>query len=259
MPATRGWVLLALATVAAAGCSSSGEQAGTPPAALMGHSFVSTAVSGTPIPGGGPLTLTFTDGRVSATSGCNTATGPVDLQGNTLQVGELASTLMACPGEVGGADGWQEGLLRSQPTWTLVGDTLTLKGNGSTVTLRDRKALHPDKPLVGTTWIVTALLHTDAEVHSVTIDEVRPALTISPDGTVSGSAGCNTMTGTAHIDGAEVTFAIATTRMMCDPQVMEVEQAVLQTLDGKTTASIDSDDLTLRNVGNNTGLKLRAE
>ncbi|GAB2516303.1 META domain-containing protein [Nocardia heshunensis] len=258
MPATRAGVLLAL-SVLAAGCSATGSESGTPSTALMGHSFVSTAVSGTAIPGGGPLTLSFTDGRISATAGCNTMTGPVDLQGNTLQVGELASTLMACPGDTAGADGWQDGLLRSQPTWTLVGDTLTLKGNGSTVTMLDRKAAHPDKPLTDTTWIVTALLRPDAEVRSAALDEVRPALTISPDGKISGSAGCNSMTGTAAIDGDEVTFQIATTRMACDPAAMEVETQVLQALDGKTKATIDSDELTLRNTGNNTGLKLRAE
>ncbi|WP_230329747.1 META domain-containing protein [Nocardia aurantiaca] len=245
--------------VAAAGCSSSGDGNDIPSASLMGRSFVSTAVAGTPIPGGGPLTLTFADGRVSATSGCNTATGPVDLQGNTLQVGEMASTLTVCPDDVAGTDNWQDGLLRSQPNWTLVGDTLTLKGNGSTVTMLDRKVAHPDKPLTGTTWIVTALLRPDAEVRSTTLDEVRPALTITPDGKVSGSAGCNTVTGSAQIDGDDVTFQIATTRMMCDSQVMEVERQVLQALDGKTKATIDSDELTIRNTGNNTGLELRAE
>ncbi|AYF74489.1 META domain-containing protein [Nocardia yunnanensis] len=258
MSATRVGVLLAAAAVAA-GCSTGGGAPGTPATALMGHTFVSTGVSGTAIPGGGPLTLTFTDGRLSATAGCNTATGPVDLQGNTLQVGELASTLMACPGDAAGADGWQDGLLRSQPTWTLAGDTLTLKGNGSTVTLVDRKTLHPDKPLTGTPWIVTALLRPDAEVRSVTLDEVRPALTITPDGQVSGSAGCNSMTGTAAITGDEVSFRIATTRMLCDPQVMDVERQVLAVLDGKTKAAIDSDELTLRNTADNTGLKLRAD
>ncbi|MGW2661915.1 META domain-containing protein [Nocardia tengchongensis] len=259
MPATRLPILLALTVVAAAGCSSGGGTE-TPPASLTGRTFVSTAVSGTPIPGGGPLTLTFVEGgRISATSGCNTANGPVDLQGNTLQVGELASTMMACPGDVMGADEWQAGLLHSQPTWTLSGDTLTLKGNGTTVSMLDRKAAHPDKPLIGTTWVVNTLLRTDAEVRSVTLDEVRPTLTITPDGKVSGTAGCNTMTGSAVIDGDDATFTIATTRMMCAPEVMEVEQQVLGALDGKTKATIDSDVLTLRNAGNNTGLKLRAE
>ncbi|MGW4532732.1 META domain-containing protein [Nocardia sp. NPDC004340] len=259
MPATRVSILLALTALAAAGCSSGGGGNDTAPASLSGRTFVSTAVSGTPIPGGGPLTLTFTEGRVSASSGCNTANGSVDLQGNTLQVGDLASTLMACPGDLAGADEWQTTLLRSQPTWTLSGDTLTLKGSGSTVTMLDRKVAHPDKPLVGTTWIVTTLLRTQAKIRSATLDEVRPTLTITPDGKVSGSAGCNQMTGTAAIDGEDVTFAIATTRMMCAPEVMEVEKQVLEALDGKVKATIDSDVLTLRNAGNNTGIELRAE
>lgn len=262
MPATRVSILLALTALAAAGCSSGGGGGGggdTPPASLTGRTFVSTAVSGTPIPGGGPLTLTFTEGRISASSGCNTANGSVELQGNTLQVGELASTLMGCPGDLTGADEWQSGLLRSQPTWTLSGDTLTVKGNGSTVTMLDRKVAHPDKPLVGTTWIVTTLLRSQAKIRSVTLDEVRPTLTITPDGKVSGSAGCNQMTGTAAIDGDDVTFSLATTRMMCAPEVMAVEQQVLEALDGKTKATIDSDVLTVRNSGNGTGIELRAE
>lgn len=258
MPATRGWALLGLTALAVAGCSSSGGT-DTPPATLMGRSFVSTAVTGSTIPGGGPLTVSFADGRIIANAGCNTATGPVDLQGNTLQVGQLASTLMACPGDRSDADGWQQGLLSAQPTWTLVGDTFTLKGNGITVTMLDHKAANPDKPLTETTWIVTTLLRPDAEVRSVTIDEVRPALTITADGAVSGSAGCNNMTGKAQIDGSEVTFQVATTRMMCDPAVMEVEQQVLQVLDGKTTATISGDDLTLHNANGNVGLKLHAE
>ncbi|MEU1204310.1 META domain-containing protein [Nocardia sp. NPDC005825] len=259
MPAPRVSILLALTALAAAGCSSDGGGNDIAPASPAGRTFVSTAVSGTPIPGGGPLTLTFTEGRVSASSGCNTATGSVDLQGNTLQVGELSSTLMACPGELAGADEWQNSLLRSQPTWTLSGDTLTVKGSGSTVTMLDRKVAHPDKPLVGTTWIVTSLLRTQAKIRSVTLDEVRPTLTITPDGKVSGNAGCNQMTGTAAIDGEDVTFSIATTRMMCAPEVMEVEQQVLEALNGKVKATIDSDVLTLRNAGNDTGIELRAE
>ncbi|MVU77269.1 META domain-containing protein [Nocardia sp. ET3-3] len=112
----------------------------------MGHSYISTEVTGIPIPGGGPLILTFQDGRLSANSGCNTATGPVDLQGNRLRVGTMVHTAKGCLGDRGRADAWQGGLLHSRPTWTLVGDTLTVRGNGSTITLLDRKAARPDEP-----------------------------------------------------------------------------------------------------------------
>ncbi|MEV6769116.1 META domain-containing protein [Nocardia sp. NPDC051030] len=262
MSATRMWcgVLLAVTLGAAAGCSSSsdgsGQDSGPTP---MGKTYMSTKVDGKPIPGGGPLTLTFQDGRITANAGCNTASGPVTLNGDVLKTDELATTLMGCPGDLADADGWANGLLRSLPTWKLDGPTLTLKGNGSTVTLQDRKVLHPDKPLTGTTWIVTTLLRPDAEVRSQALDEARPALTIAPDGSVSGGAGCNQLIGTAEVAGNEVTFHLGTTRMMCDEQVMEVERDVLQALDGKVTATVDSDNLTLRNTTNGTGLKLHAE
>ncbi|MFI6866315.1 META domain-containing protein [Nocardia sp. NPDC050406] len=255
----RGGFLLALTAVVVAGCSSGDDTDDKPGPTPMGRSFVSTKVEGLPIPGGGPLTLSFAEDRVTSNAGCNTATGPVNLDGHVLTVDQLASTLMGCPDERGESDGWQEGLLKSRPTWKMDGDTLTVSGNGSTVTLLDRKVAHPDKPLVGTTWIVTATLTQDAEVRSRTLDEVKPTLLIGSDGAVSGSAGCNRMMGSAQIAGEEVTFQIGTTRMACDPQVMEVEQQVLTALDGKTTATIDSDTLTLRNTGNGTGLKLRAE
>ncbi|UGT43198.1 META domain-containing protein [Nocardia yamanashiensis] len=259
MPAIRMWAaLFAVTAFAAASCSSDDDssQSGSD---LMGKTYLSTRVEGTPIPGGGPLTLTFRDDRLTANAGCNTMTGPVTLDGNTLKVGDLAATMMACPGDRAGADGWLDGLLRSAPDWKPNGADLTLKGNGVTVTLQDRKVAKPDKPLVGTTWIVTSLISKDAVTRSATLDAVRPAITISPDGAVSGSAGCNRLTGKAEVSGTDVTFQVGTTRMMCEPDVMEVERQVLAVLDGKTTATVDSDELTLRNAATGTGLGLRAE
>ncbi len=254
-------VLLAVTVSAVAGCSSSSNDDDTTDSGPtpMGKAYVSTKVDGIEIPGGGPLTLEFRDDRIIANAGCNTASGPVSLAGGVVTTDKLAATLMGCPGDRAEADAWITGLLSSSPGWTLDGADLTLRGNGSTVTLQDRKVAQPDKPLTGTNWVVTSLLRPEAEVRSRTLDEVRPTLTIGADGAVSGSAGCNRMTGSAQVAGSEVTFAIGTTRMMCDEQVMEVERDVVQALDGKTTATIDSDTLTLRNAANGTGLTLHAQ
>ncbi|MGW5318586.1 META domain-containing protein [Nocardia thailandica] len=253
-------VLLALAAATATACGSSGDEpADDDTATPMGHTYISTAVDGTPIPGGGPLTLTFADSRISADAGCNKAGGTVDLADHVLRVGELASTLMGCPGDRGQADSWQDTFLRSGPTWALDGDELTLTGAGSTVRLLDKKVATPDKPLTGTTWTVRTLLTPSAQVSSVTIEETKPNLTIDAMGNLTGFAGCNRMTGTAAVGpGDNVSFAVATTRMLCAPEVMEVENDVLKALDGKTTATIDADTLTLRN-DNGYGLVLRAE
>lgn len=256
MPALLRLVPVLVAAGLAAACSSPAKEPARTP---MGHTYLSTYVTGTPIPGGGPLTLGFTDGRVSADSGCNTSTGPVSFDGPVLRVSGMATTMMACSGAKSGADAWQTALLQSAPTWKLDGSTLTLSGNGTTVTLQDKKVLHPDLPLTGTSWVVTTLLQPYGQVRSETLDAVRPTLTIASDGQVSGDAGCNRMTGTAEIEGSRATFHLGTTRMMCAPDVMEIERQVLAALDGATEATVDSDTLTIRHNSNNTGLILRAE
>lgn len=50
-------------------------------------------------PGAGtkPMTLTIREGRLAAYAGCNRMMGSVEMSGNKLVVGNLASTLMACP------------------------------------------------------------------------------------------------------------------------------------------------------------------
>ncbi|MGW4768503.1 META domain-containing protein [Nocardia sp. NPDC004278] len=257
----RVGIFLAIAAGLLAGCSNDNRGEHKPAATPMGHTFVSIGVEGQQIPGGGPMTLTFADGKITANSGCNTATGTVDLAEGILHVGALASTLMACPDEDGQADSWQDNVLTSLPKWRLDESTLTLTGKDTTVTLLDKKVAQPDQPLIGTTWIVSALMTPDAQIRSQTLDEVKPTLTIAPDGAVSGSAGCNRITGHATpspaADGPDVTFQIGTTKTMCAPEIMEVEQAVLKALDGKTTATIDAEILILRNT-NGFGLTLRA-
>lgn len=252
--------LCVLATAAATACSSSDSgEAPDDTATPMGHTYISTEVDGDAIPGGGPMTLTFADGRISANSGCNTAGGTVDLSNHILHTSPLAGTLMACAGDRGRADAWQSAFLESDPTWRLDGDKLTLTGETVTVHLTDKKIVTPDKPLTGTTWIVTTLLTPEGQVRSTTLDEVSPNLTIGAGGTVNGMAGCNRMTGTAGVGpGDAVTFAVATTKMMCGPEVMEVENAVLTALDGRTTATVDGDTLTLKNDNGN-GLVLHAQ
>ncbi|MBF6088017.1 META domain-containing protein [Nocardia cyriacigeorgica] len=254
---------LLLTLAAATACANDDDAEPTGPAPTpMGHTYISTEVEGAPIPGGGPLTLTFAEGRVSASAGCNTHSGAVELDGNTVKVSGLASTLMACPGEKMGADEWLSDLLNASPSWRLDDARLTLEGNNTTVVMMDKEVLLPDRPLRGTPWVVTALLTPDAQIHSQKIYELRPTFTIAEDGTLTGFAGCNRMTGSATItdtpEAADIAFRVATTKMMCDPETMEVEQAVLAALDGTAQATVDADVLTLRNP-NGHGLTLRAQ
>ena len=253
-------LVLALAVTTAA-CAS---QADAPPEPTpMGHRYVSTEVTGIPIPGGGPLELAFHDGRVSGTAGCNRATATVDLSGGTLKTGEIATTMMACIGDRATADEWMGNLLRSEPKWSLADDTLTLTSSDQVVTMLDRAVANPDRPLVGTNWIVRSMVTADAVSTSAALEQAKPSLLLDANNTATGSTGCNRFTGPATVTEAEgrttIEFGpLATTRMACAPEIAEVETFVTGVLAGTVEASIDADELRLTKA-DGSGLVLNAE
>lgn len=84
-------------------------------------------------------------------------------------------------------------------------------------------------------WVLTELTVDGQTITLPTGAEVT--LTIDGD-QVSGSAGCNTFTGTATLaDGAASFGPLATTRKACPEEVMAVETAVLQLFANATTYS----------------------
>ena len=57
------------------------------------------------------------------------------------------------------------------------------------------------------------------------IDRLQTVLEIAPDGRVSGSGGCNRMSGSARISGTRISFGpVAATQMACTPAAMDQEQ-----------------------------------
>lgn len=80
--------------------------------------------------------------------------------------------------------------------------------------------------MIGQDWLVEDI------TGGGVIDNVQTTINISAGGEVSGSGGCNRLRGTAQIDGSSLTFgAIATTRMMCPPAVMDQEGKFLRALE----------------------------
>jgi heat shock protein HslJ len=247
----------AVAVLAFVGCS---DDAAADDADLTGRTFISVQVEGDQIPGGGPLTVGFDGNQISTYAGCNHGSGAADLSGGRITT-QLAMTMMACPPPVGDSDAWVSKFFDAKPTWSLSGDDLRLHTDTTTVTLRDKKVADPDRSLTGTTWQVTSLVSAQAVTTSVALEQAKPTLTIGDDGAVSGSTGCNRITGRATVSGspAVIEFGpLATTRMACAPEVAEVEHAVLQVLKGTVQTSVDADQLTLSGTDGN-GLVLRAQ
>ena len=62
------------------------------------------------------------------------------------------------------------------------------------------------------------------DIRGGVIDRLQTVLEISPDGRISGSGGCNRMSGTATIAGDTITFGpIASTKMACSRTAMNQE------------------------------------
>ena len=92
-------ILLALLV---AGCPSAEKKptkAGTPAAAftLLGTAWMLTDLAGTTVIGNSKASLAFPEaGRVAGNGSCNRFTGSITISGDTLRLGALASTRMAC-------------------------------------------------------------------------------------------------------------------------------------------------------------------
>ncbi|MFZ2178437.1 MAG: META domain-containing protein, partial [Rhodococcus sp. (in: high G+C Gram-positive bacteria)] len=125
-----------------------------------------------------------------------------------------------------------------------------------------REVADPDRPLVGTTWVVHSLVTPNAVSTSAALERAAPHLRLDPDGTAAGSTGCNNFTGPATISESNgrttIEFGpLATTRRACEPDLAEVERAVLAVLSGTVEATVDASELRLHKP-DGTGLLLRA-
>lgn len=140
-------------------------------------------------------------------------------------------------------------------TATLAGDTLTLTKGDVTLTLIDEQVANPDQGLEGPRWVVTDI-QSGSTVSSVPAGATA-ALTFD-GGTVAVEAGCNSGSGSYKVSGDTIVFGpIATTMKLCADDVMALETAVLTTLRGTATYTIDGDQLRL--VSGSTGLALTAQ
>lgn len=261
--------LLALAlgvvTLAASACGDQTAQttpggSGSDDSQLKGRTFLSSSVTsnGKPYPlvSGTQISLWFPeDGRLVANAGCNTISGDkAQLADGKLSVAGLGMTEMGCDAPRHKQDEWLVGLLEAGPTWKLSEATLTLTSGENVLTLVDKKVAQPDLPVEGTKWTVNTIFTGDVASNTAGMDK---AFLVFADGKVTGSTGCNRLTGTAKISSSEITFGpIATTKMACADPMTQVERSVLLVLKGTVPFSIDSSSLTLNHPRGANGLGL---
>jgi heat shock protein HslJ len=244
--------LLVCAAVVTAACSSTGGAVPSP-AGLDGRTFISTTVVGHDLVAGSNVRLTFKDGQLGMSAGCNHIGGRYSIDAGRLTTGALAMTDMGCATELMAQDTWLSGFV-SGATVGLDGSTLTLRNGAVTMSLTDREVADPDRPLEGTRWVVDGIVSGDA-VSSIPAG-VTAALTIA-GGQLQVEAGCNRGHATIAVAAGTVTVGpLALTKMACGPDATAVEQAVVAVLSGTVAVDIDADVLTL--TTGRQGLTLRA-
>ena len=77
-----------------------------------------------------PPTLLLEDGNASGFGGCNTFTGGYELDGDSISIGPLAGTLMACELQKMAVEGVYLPALEAADAWSIDGDELVLSSGG---------------------------------------------------------------------------------------------------------------------------------
>jgi len=96
----------------------------------------STFIGAGRIPGVARATLAFEDGRMSAFSGCNSASAAARLVDDWLEVEAMATTRRACPEPLSSFENRFFKLLGARPVFRVDGDALTLVAGSQNARLR---------------------------------------------------------------------------------------------------------------------------
>ena len=186
-------------------------------------------------------TLAFENDGVAGNASCNQYFGGYEIDGSSISFGQLASTEMFC-GEPGVME--QEtaylAALASVDTWSMDGETLTLS-SGDTALLA---YVAISQELAGSSWDLLAYNNGTGGFQSTVIDVAVTAL-FAEDGTLSGSAGCNSYNATWEADDDKLEIGpVASTAMACaDEAVNQQEFRYLELLGQADTYRIDAGTL----------------
>lgn len=251
-------VLLVVLALAGSACTPASG------AALDGREFLSVAVTdggvARPLVAGTQIRLTFGPDTLGAQAGCNQIGGAYRLDGGRLIFEGAGMTEMGCDPARHAQDDWLVAFLAATPTAQLTVDELVLTAGTTVIRLQDRRVADPDRPLVGPTWVVVALIGpggADGAVSSIP-DGIVASLKFSADGTVEVRTGCNDGSGRWALDGTGIRIEeVALTKRGCLDGAGQVEASVTTVLGaGTVQATIEADHLVLQAGGQ--GLQLEA-
>lgn len=208
---------------------------------LANTTWTVTSIAGTSTIDASPPTMAFApEGTVTGTDGCNQYSGTFRTDGSSIQVGQLATTRMACePPRMAQADAFGAAFHGATEWRLLETGELELRGHGDLIASEGiadapTDATPPAVSLPGTSWLLI-----DLDGSAALDPAVAPNLTFADDGTLAGFGGCNTYSGSFTVDDGSIDVGpLATTKMACAPPASDIEAVYLPALDAVGTWEI---------------------
>ncbi|MEN6518299.1 MAG: META domain-containing protein [Methanospirillum sp.] len=198
------------------------------------------------VAGSVPLVTFDRTGKVGGSVGCNRFSADYTVSGTRLAIGPTVSTLMACPAPPGLMDQEQRvfELFPVTAGYTVAGDTLTLiNRTGNPIMTFDRAPATTNPPLAGPTWRLAGFA--DSVTARSALASPDATLIFSPDGRISGTTGCNDVSGAYATNGTALSIGpLAVTERAClDPAATAQEREMLAALGSAATYAIQGDRL----------------
>lgn len=211
-------------------------------------------VDGVQTPVDFPITMSIVGTEVLGRAACNSYFGTVIVNGSTVGFGELGATDMGCQQAVMEAEAAFLANLSTVDSFEYRGDRLILKGGGNDLVFDPIQPV-PTAELLNTTWVLETLIEGEA---ATSVAGEPATLLLAPDGTLTASTGCRTLTGRWLESGGVVVVPELSADGDCPDELWKQDSLVVTVVGDEFRAEIDGDMLTLTSMGGD-GLVYRAK
>lgn len=224
---------------------------------IAGTHWQLTELDGKPLVKDSVVTASFADdGVVTGSGGCNRFRAAYTVSENTIKIDEaIGATMMACAEDVMAQETAFFATLSTAGSFTMTAEVLTLANADGTEVA---KFAVQSQELAGTQWKFVSY-NNGKEAVVIVLEGTEATLSFADDKTVSGSGGCNRITGGFTAADGQIKFdQLAMTAMACpEPEgVMEQEAAVVKALESAATYTIEGNQLEMRTAGDATAVVL---